>query len=351
MEDSKTSKVAEASIKSNKSETNGKRKLWICLRVLVCIAILWFVISRVDLAEVYQLLTMVSFKVFALVFFIYLVAHFLFVLRWSKILQALQVNTNLRTLLRFQLVGLFFNLFSPTSVGGDVIKAYYVSKDTGKTGKAFLSVFFDRYIGLLTIITFATLATLIVRLSINGVVVYHWVLLIFVVAILLSVLLSTDFAQRLNKLLRTRLMSIQNIISLINESSKITLKNYPVMIWAFLLSLGFLLLVIYINHIYASSIGCPIDIKDLFVFIPLIALATSLPISINGMGLREAAYIYLFSSIGFTDAEALSLALLNFAPLLFISLLGALVYVFAGIGRGKTKMPSYYKADEKGSGG
>lgn len=340
-----TAKAIKLKLESN--EQRGKPGIWnTCLRLLVCIAILWFVISRVDLAEVYQLLTTVSVKAFALAFFIYLVANLLFVLRWSKILQALQVNTGLRTLLPLQLVGLFFNLFLPTSAGGDVVKAYYVSKDTGKTGVSFLSVFLDRYIGLLTVITFAALVTLIVRLSINGVAVYLWVLLIFVVAILLSFLLSTDFAQRLNKLLRTRLRTVQNIISLINESSKAILKNYPVMIWGFLLSLGFLLLVICVNQIFASSIGCQIEIKDLFVFIPLIALATALPISINGMGLREGAYIYFFSTVGFTATQAFSLALLNFALLFLISLLGALAYALLGR-RGKSNIPSNSKARGK----
>lgn len=319
------------------NEQGGKPAIWkTCLKISICIAIVWFIISRVDLAEVYQLLTMVSFKVFALGFFIYLAAQLLFILRWSKILQALQVNTGLRTLLPLQLVGLFFNLFLPTSVGGDVVKAYYVSKNTGKKGASFVSVFLDRYIGLLAVIAFAAVAALVARLSINGVVVYQWVLLIFAVAVLLSVLLSTDFAPRLNRFLGTRFRFIQNIISLINESSKTILKNRRVMIWTFLLSLGFMLLVVASNHIFIGSIGRQIEIKDLFVFIPLIALAASLPISINGIGLREGAYIYLFSTVGFTAAESLSLALLNFALLLLISLPGALVYLM--IGRSKTKL-------------
>ncbi len=329
------------------NKQGGKPGIWeTCLRLLVCVAILWFIISRVDLAEVYQLLTKVSVKAFALAFFIYLIAHLLFILRWSKILQALQVNIGLGTLLPYQLVGLFFNLFLPTSAGGDVIKAYYVSKDTGKTGISFLSVFLDRYIGLLAVIAFAAVATFAARLSINGVVVYQWVLLIFAAAILLSVLLSTDFARRLNRFFGTRFKFIQNIISLTNKSSKAILKNPRVMIWTFLLSLGFMLLVVVINHIFISSIGCQIEIKDLFVFIPLIALAASLPISINGIGLREGAYIYLFSTVGFTAVESLSLALLNFVLLLLISLPGALVYLL--IGRRKSKLPSGSEIEDKG---
>lgn len=336
-------KLPKINLENNKRE--GKPRIWrTCLRLLVCIAILWFIISRIDLAEVYQLMMMVSVKAFVLALFIYFIAQLLFTLRWNKILQALQVNTSLIKLLPLQFIGLFFNLFLPTSAGGDFVKAYYISKDTGKTGTSFLSVFLDRYIGLLAIIASATVAALAARLSINGVTVYHWVLLIFVAVIILSVLLSTDFARRLNRFFGTRLESIQNIISLINESSKTILKNQGVMIWAFLLSLFFLLLVVGINYIFIISIGKSVGLKDLFVFIPLIALAASLPISINGLGLREGMYVYLFSSVGFTAEESLSLALLNFAILLLISLPGAPVYLL--IGRGKGKPPSGYKKDK-----
>lgn len=320
--------VETAEVKLEINEQGGKPRIWgTCLRFLVCVAILWFIISRVDLAEVFQLLTVVSFRAFFLAFLIYLIAHLLFFLRWNKILQALRVNTSLRRLLSLQFVGLFLNLFLPTSAGGDVVKAYYVSRDTSKTATAFLSVFLDRYIGLFAIITSATAVTFAVRLSINGVAVYHWVLLIFAAAILLSVLLSTDFARSLNRFLGTRFRFIQNIIALVNESSKAILKNPKVMIWTFLLSLGFLLLVVAINYIFIISIGESIELKNLFVFIPLIALAASLPISISGIGLREGAYIYLFSTVGFTAEESLSLALLNFVLLLLIGLPGALFYL------------------------
>ena len=335
-----------ARVNSGIDERGGKPAIWrTCLRLSVCVALLWFIISRVDLAQVYQLIIKVSFGDFALAFLIYVIAHLLFFLRWNKILQALQLNIRIRTLLPLQFLGLFFNMFLPTSAGGDVIKAYYVSKDTGKTGTSFLSVFLDRYIGLLAIIALAAVAAFAVRLNISGVVVYHWVLLILAVAIVVTILLSTDFAARLNRFLGTRFTSIQGIISLINQSSKAILKNRRVMIWTFLLSLGFMLLVVAVNYIFIGAIGESVPLRSLFVFIPVIALAAALPISINGIGLREGAYIYLFSTVGFTAEESLSLAFLSFVLLILVSLPGALVYAL--MGRGESKLPSGYKNEDK----
>ena len=310
------------------SGQGSKSRIWqTCLKLLVCFALLWFVFSRVDLAEVYQLILKVKFEAFTLAFFIYLIAHVLFLFRWHKILRALQVKVRFLTLLRLQLIGLFFNQFLPTSAGGDVIKAYYISQDTGKTGMSFLSVFLDRYIGLLAIIIFAAVAAVVSRLSINDVVIYHWVVLAFVAAVVFTILLASNFGRWVNRLLGVHLKFVQNIIVMINDSSKTIFRNYQVMLWTLLLSLGFMLLVVAINYIFIGYIGKSIELSDLFIFIALIALAASLPISINGAGPRELAYVYFFSTIGFTAEESLSLAVLNLALLLLISLPGALLYL------------------------
>jgi uncharacterized protein (TIRG00374 family) len=321
--------IDQTDIKNLSIDNKGsKRQIWMSLlKVVISAGILWFLISRIDLNEVYDLMRTVSIQAFILAFLVNLIIHLCFILRWKVVLQELHPGTKILRMISFHFIGLFFNLFIPTSIGGDVIKGYYTSKDTGKTGASFLSVFLDRYIGLLAIVAIAAIAACAGRLSINGAPVYPWVLGIFVIAILITLLLSTNFAQYLNKLLGKRLKFVQNIISLINESSKATLKSRKVMIWTFLLTLGVVILTVVVNYILIGSIGKSIDIKDLFMFIPLIILIASIPISISGLGPREGAYMYLFASIGFTNSESLSLSLLNFLLLLITSLPGVLVYI------------------------
>jgi uncharacterized protein (TIRG00374 family) len=323
--------------KGNNKES--KRQIWsTCLRLIICVAILWFIISRIDLSEVYRLMKLVDLKAFVLTFLVNIVIHLFFILRWRRILQALQTEAKFQRLASFHFIGLFFNLFIPTAIGGDVIKAYYNSKETGNKGASYLSVFLDRYIGLLVIIGLAAIAACSVGLTVNGVAVYFWVLLIFIVAVLMTVLLSTNFAQFLNRILGTRLKSLHSVITTINESSKATLRNRGVMIWSFLMTLGVVLLTVVINYIFINSIGKSVDFKDILIFIPIIIFAASFPISIAGLGVREGAYIFLFATIGFTNEESLSLSLLNFALLFLISLPGAIIYLFAG--RRKTSTPA-----------
>jgi len=324
------------------AERTDRSRIWqTVLRLAVCIGILWFIFFRVDISEVYHLITRINFFYFVLAFLIYLVAHFFFLWRWKSILNALGISCKFTRLLNLQLVGLFFNLFLPTSAGGDVIKAYYVAKDTGKAGLSYISVFLDRYIGLLAVIAFAAVAAAAVRLSIGGNPVYQWLLLVFAGALLATILLSTQFAFQLNRFLGKRLKTVQTVISLINESSKAVLGNYWVVFWTFLLSIAFMLLVIVINYILIMAMGLTIKFTDLLVFIPLIAFAASLPISINGIGVREGAYIYLFSIVDFTSAESLSLALLSFSLLFLVSLPGSIVYLLMRRYNGQAQPDKY----------
>jgi hypothetical protein len=63
-----------------------------------------------------------------------------------------------------------------------------------------------------------------------------------------------------------------------------------------------------------------------FVFVPLLGLLMTLPISINGLGVREGAGVLLFTQIGFTSAQALLMELVTYAIMVVVSLLGG-VYV------------------------
>ena len=74
--------------------------------------------------------------------------------------------------------------------------------------------------------------------------------------------------------------------------------------------------------------GLQLDISFLFlaVVVPLVSLLTLMPVSVNGMGLREVGMVLLLAPIGITPAQAVTLSLLQFTTLLVASLVGALPY-------------------------
>ena len=77
----------------------------------------------------------------------------------------------------------------------------------------------------------------------------------------------------------------------------------------------------------ARAMGLDVSWSYLAVVVPLVALLTLLPVSINGMGLREVGLVVLLGPVGVPAASAVTLSLLSFAATFAASLLGAGFYL------------------------
>ena len=62
------------------------------------------------------------------------------------------------------------------------------------------------------------------------------------------------------------------------------------------------------------------------IFIPIVNLATAIPLTINGVGVRESVYYLLFSQVGVPVESAVTLALLNLVVMMMAALPGGIVY-------------------------
>jgi len=83
-----------------------------------------------------------------------------------------------------------------------------------------------------------------------------------------------------------------------------------------------------INHYaYSIALGIHVPLFFYFVAVPFISLVTFLPISINGFGLREGAFVYIFSTMHVSPTTALLLALLMDAQALLFGSMGGCLYL------------------------
>jgi uncharacterized protein (TIRG00374 family) len=74
--------------------------------------------------------------------------------RWNILNRALGFGINYREAFSLSMIGLLFTVIIPGSVGGDVIKAYYVGTRVPKRrAQAFTTILMDRYLGLLSLLT------------------------------------------------------------------------------------------------------------------------------------------------------------------------------------------------------
>src|SRR5213595_2400606 len=90
----------------------------------------------------------------------YVVVEIAAAFRWHVLLKVQGIHLSFARLCGFFLIGMFYNQFLPGGTGGDIMKSYYLLKETpDKKAGALLAVVFDRFIGLVALV--AITATLI----------------------------------------------------------------------------------------------------------------------------------------------------------------------------------------------
>lgn len=291
-----------------------KRLLSFLLKISVSGTLLWIFFSKVDIQSVIKILKQIDLSLFALNFFLYLSTVFISARRWSLFLPE---TLRYSKLLSLYFIGSFFNTFLPGLVGGDAIKAFYLYKHTGKGtgGLSLASVFMDRYIGFTAMMGIGFIAFIAGYTYIKG------TGIIWVIPVLFGGFLFGSLILWRIKWGRIRALSLfYTPLMDYKRKKEAVLKG---------LLLGFIVQFIGIVCVYilSLSIGLKILVIYFFIFIPIISAVSAIPMSLSGLGIREASFIILFGSIGVTKEEALSLSLLVFTVICLVNLLGGIEYL------------------------
>ena len=75
--------------------------------------------------------------------------------KWLILLRPVRLDVPYLKVLAFYFTGMFFNLFLPTIVGGDAVKAVLLARETGAPARATMSVFMERNVGLCALLLVA----------------------------------------------------------------------------------------------------------------------------------------------------------------------------------------------------
>jgi hypothetical protein len=260
------------------------------------------------------------------------VPYLLVALRWQLLLGAQGIGFRLVELLRLVFIGLLFNNVMPGSLGGDVVKAYYVVQRTPQKAAAVLTIFLDRVLGLLGLTTLCLLGTL-TNLSDPR----FRMLFLELTALLLVVVAcgSVFLGGRLRRFLHVegilRRLPFRRTVAELDRAFLIYRHHAGVVALGFLLSLGVHLVVVGVNWVLGRSLGLEATLGQYFSLTLVAVGVTTLPISIAGWGVGEWAYAVLFSQLSpanWTPAMALSV-LFRVLTVVVWSLLGA-VFLMLG---------------------
>jgi uncharacterized membrane protein YbhN (UPF0104 family) len=278
------------------------------LRLLVSAALLGWLAWRTDWRHVGELFAGLRLGYWLAAVGLYVGTQVVSSWRWRMLARPLGFERPLRQYVAFYFLGMFFNLFLPTSVGGDVLRAWYLDGGAGRRGKALVSVLLDRLSGLVVLLVLACVAVvgspvalpLWIRLSVWGV----------AGCALLGLFLLPWVARRHRLLAEVRRCGAAVLrpgplgLSVLVQSANVAL------VW--LVGLG---------------LGAPVPGAYYWILVPMVTLLTLLPVSLNGMGIREGATVVFLAPLGVPEGTAVSLALLWFLVFTAAGLIGGGVYL------------------------
>lgn len=307
-----------------------KKILIIAVRILISLGLLVYLISLADIQKILATLGSVNLTYLLLAFALFVGIVFLLTRRWQILLDEAGIRPGYSHLFVFYLMGYFFNNFLPTTVGGDVSRAYNVARLSGKKAGSVGIVLLERVLGVLATLTFATFSLFWVSRYFQSsriviVTVGMFLILILALASLLNERLLSFFTRTLAFI---KLFRLGERLSLVLQSIHSYRHAKQLVLHAYLLSLIGQFLLIFMNYLLALALGLKqVSLIYLFLVVPVTIVMGLLP-SINGLGVRDSGYVILLTRIGLTPAEAISFSFLNTLVPFLVSLSGGLLLIF-----------------------
>jgi uncharacterized protein (TIRG00374 family) len=240
------------------------------------------------------------------------------------------IQTDLARLIDLYLVGISFSHFLPTSMGGDAAKAYYIARDSGNTPGSASAVLMSRitsFVGML-LIALPALAILHAQFTEQIVIWFLLLSLLLIVAIVASVLAAIFLPRLSSRFLKgkwTRHPVFLKFLE-IGEALSSAIRRPRSMFSATLFGMLFWGAGFLNYYAFALALGLHVPLTFYVIAIPFVSIIAALPISINGFGVREGAFVYLFTTIHVPPTTSLSLALLMDTQVLLFGLIGACIY-------------------------
>ncbi|MBI2438009.1 MAG: flippase-like domain-containing protein [Lentisphaerae bacterium] len=285
-----------------------------------------------------------------------LAERILSVVKWLLLLRVKGASTTFGRLLVINFIGGFWGLVLPSSVSADIVRGYYLSKNTANVAVAVTSLVVDRLLGALSLIFLGCLSAWMVgdtfglahaRALAAGVVA--------ACALATALLFHNGFIRWVDERIIRR--AAAGKISAAAQPARLqryaqhcgqavatlqrcgrarellaaffAYRQYPRTLFAsFLLTLFVQMLRVLVFYAVALSFGVQVRVTYYFIFVPLIMLLIILPISINGIGVREGSFVAFFKLLGVPSAEAFIVSFAVSVLTTLITALGGIFYMF-----------------------
>lgn len=251
-------------------------------------------------------------------------------LRWSGLLKTKEISIPLSRLVNSYLISNFISSFFPSRYCGDIYRGYDTARLSRRPFDSATAVVLERATGLFVLVLIGLVAAVFAPSIASGEKIAI-VLTSFYAAMTIALWLL--FSERaFNHLIvpiarRTKLRLALRAVDLLNRSFGPYRGQTRLFVYVGALSLAFYAQAFAIVYCAALTVGADVSILYIAQIIPLTFTLEALPISLNGIGVRESALTFFFVQYGLTMETALAVSLVLLAYRLFFVFVGGGVFV------------------------
>lgn len=296
------------------------------IKIIITIFLFFLIFKKIPIGDV-KLNLISSNKLYLLfVFLSFFLYYFFFSLRWCYLLNSAGIKISKGRSYVIIIISFFFNNFLPSAVGQDFVRSAYVSKI--EFSRALGVSLIDRFLGFIGMLILGIFAAFNITFKIRVISIFY---LFLILSLFLIFFILTNIKIGIG--IKNKILGIK-FLNLSDEMKKFynVLKDYKdkkiIMLNGIILSIIIQIIITIINFFICKSLGIDISFYNLIVLLPIITIFSLVPLTLNGLGLREFAYIYFFGLAGISGKDSLSISLIFFVISVFASLIGGIFFLF-----------------------
>ena len=306
-----------------------KMPLLFLVKMLLSVLLFAFVIAKVSPRHVWDTMRDANPGYLCLAAALFLFSGLVGSWLWGRLLRAQGVRIPYTKAASYYFVGLFFNNFLPSNVGGDITRISDASKHADRMSSVFSATLMERLIGVVAIGFLAVVASFAALNRLHLVAVAWTTLAVFLLAVGLFASIfhrgALEFLERPFRAMGA--IRIERSLARMLDDLHGFRTEKRALLEAFAASTVVQISRIYVHYLVGLALGVEISLSYYFLFVPVLAALVSLPISLNGIGVREGAAVVLFGLAGLTKEQSFAIPFLTYVIAVAISLLGGLIFI------------------------
>lgn len=251
-------------------------------------------------------------------FVTYVLSQVVSAARWMMLARPVGFDQSFGQFFSAYFAGLYMNLFAPSTVAGDIGRALFVARPNKRKTLAFTSVLADRGLGFVALVFIGAIAILAQPAYRLPLPLYYGSWVVPPATLIAWLYGPTLFVRALAPANRWR--------RLVERDLEAYWKDSRLLVSTSVIAAVMHIMQIEAQVLLARALGIDVPRGFFYIFVPVVNILGMLPITFNGIGIREGGYVFFLAALGIARHSALALGLLSSGVVLATGVGGGIVF-------------------------